>query len=368
MKYTFFALLLLLCVPCMAQSMKRVSQLYKDGNYEEAMERARKLLHKHDSASANELIGRIYVENAEPDSGMVYLHRALVMDSDRTWISAWAHLYMGGAWLLKGDKDKGMQELNKTIALNKTQNSVNFAKKLLANTDAAVASLVRMSRERHTSDSLATVKWITIEGRYITFNFEDTAGWSANPIKYMDAHDAAYKELSKIFKPKLPQKLVYYVWTDKARAEALLGGPLGFTDPRKCVCYVHTGQTRGHEMMHAISHWAWGEPVKYKKKFISEGISVAFDLRNVSRINEAKKAVAGQSVKSVADIWQYSDKYSDDVLYAVGGAFVEYLYERGSKKQFQELVKCQSIECARITYGYQELAALISEFDKILGL
>lgn len=368
MKYTLFAILLVICMPCYGQPLKRAAQLYKDGKYDEAMVAAQRLLNTRDSAEANELIGRIYVERAEPDSGMIYLKRALMMDGDRTWVSAWAHLYMGGAWLQKGDKGKGAEELNKTIALNKTENSVSFAKSLLANKDAAAASITKMGRVRSRADSLAKINWIAMEGRYISFNFEDTAGWGGDAIAYMAAHDAAYKELSKIFKPKLPQKLKYYVWGDLKRAEALLGSPLGFTEPNKCICYVHTGQTRGHEMMHAISYWAWGKPMKYSTKFISEGVSVAFDLRNVSRINEAKKVLEGKTIKSVTEIWEHRREMPDDLLYPVSGAFVEYMYGKSTKEQFRELVKCQSIECARIIYGYNEFATMVSEFDKILGI
>lgn len=368
MRYTFFALLLLLCVPCMAQPMKRVSQLYKDGNYEEAMEASKRLLNTKDSADACELIGRIYVERLQPDSGMVYSQRAIAMDADRTWVSAWAHTYLGSAWLLKGDKEKATAELNKTIALAKTQNSVNNAKGMLADLDAAVARMEKRAKGLSRPDSMAKLKWITIEGEYINFNFEDTAGWGGDVAAYISEHEQAYAQLNKIFRAKLPQKLTFYVWVDMARAEAILGARLGFTDPHRCICYVHPRQTKGHEMMHALSHWAWGKPVKYKTKFISEGTSVAFDLRNISRVNEAKKALEGQQVKSITEIWERADKYNDDVVYGVGGAFVEYLYERSSKKQFQELVKCQSIECARITYGYTELNALIKEFDNILGL
>lgn len=368
MKYTLLLLLLLVCTQSKAQPLQRAAQLYKDGKYEEAMVAYKRLLGTKDSAEACEMIGRIHVERMEVDSGMVYLHRALAADADRTWISGWAHLYIGTAWLLKGDKDRATEELNKTIALNKTQTSVKTARSTLASPDVVIERIRKMASARSIPDSLAKINWITIEGRYISFNFEDTAGWGGDAIAYMAAHDAAYKELSKIFKPKLPQKLQYYVWVDKKRAEALLGSPLGFTEPNKCICYVHTGQTRGHEMMHAISHWAWGKPMKYKNKFISEGVSVAFDLRDASRINEAKTALEGKKIKSVTEIWEHRREMPDDLLYPVGGAFVEYMYGKSTKEQFRELVKCQSIECARIIYGYNEFAVLVSEFDKIVGI
>ena len=70
----------------------------------------------------------------------------------------------------------------------------------------------------------------------------------------------------------------------------------------------------------------------------------------------------------MTDIWKDDTRVNDDVLYAVGGAFVEYLYQKSGEKQFRSLIKCQTIENAWVAYGYKEFNELVSEFDKILGL
>ncbi|MCD6064769.1 MAG: hypothetical protein K0R82_2680, partial [Flavipsychrobacter sp.] len=201
------------------------------------------------------------------------------------------------------------------------------------------------------------IHWMTIERTNITYYFQGTGASGAS--LYTDMHEEAYTKLDEVFKAKMPQKLRFFVWTDWDLARQLVG-PLGFAVPSECITHVAASQTLGHEMTHSLAYWAAGIPPTTQNRFINEGLAVAFDLRETDRIDEAKEAISGQNISSVADVWSGSAQIDDEALYLLGGAFMDYLYKQSQPDQFFTLIKNQTIEDAESIYGKERLHALIA--------
>ena len=212
------------------------------------------------------------------------------------------------------------------------------------------------------------IHWAVVEKPNIIYYFQDFNAQSYYALEYIDKHEVTYVTLSAVFTPKLPKKLRFFIWSDAALAEKLLGMPLGFTVSAQCVCHVRPTQSLGHEMTHALSYWSGGKPFTGGySRFINEGLAVAFDLRTVNRIDEAKSYTAGENIQSVADVWSGSYQVSDDALYSLGGAFMDFMYKQNLPSQFNALIKDQSIQSAENIYGKNRLDSLIANFNSQMG-
>lgn len=212
------------------------------------------------------------------------------------------------------------------------------------------------------------IQWMSIEKEHILFFFQGTGATAASI--YADQHEDAYTQIDRFFQAQPPGKLRYFVWTDWAEGQKLINIPsqyAGYTFASKCECHVKGNMNLGHEMTHVLSYWAWGiEPASYSK-FITEGIAVAFDLRGDDKLERAKTAVKGKIVNLV-DVWQGNYDTDEDVLYPLGGAFVDYLYKNTSVEKFKLLIKHRTYEDAQIIYGKDNLDAIIRDFNSKMGL
>lgn len=210
--------------------------------------------------------------------------------------------------------------------------------------------------------------WIVLRSASIDFCFQDTVNLSAPVRRYMTRHEEAYGILSEIFEPKLPSRLRYYVWTDRTLAYRLLGKPLGFASPARCVCNIHPRQTRGHEMTHVFSHWAWGTPPRKKTRFVNEGLATAFDLSMRQAGVGVRDSLMAAGYRSILDLWEGDWQARETVLYPAAAAFIIHLRDNLTAAEFQELVKEQTIGHMRKVLGKKRLRKLVSDFDRIIGL
>lgn len=219
-----------------------------------------------------------------------------------------------------------------------------------------------------TYDTLG-VQWMTIERNNITYYFQGTGVKGASI--FTDLHEDAYEQVNTIFNTKMPQKLRFFVWTDWEAARQTFNIPEdvgGFAISEECVCHTRADIPLAHEMTHVISYWSGGvEPSSYTK-FINEGIAVAFDLEGDDKIETAKKAITQKYYPGVAAIWYDKNEVYADILYPVGGAFVDFLYKKNMPDKFFKLIKNQTIEDAEEIYGKEELSALMAEFNRLMEL
>lgn len=214
------------------------------------------------------------------------------------------------------------------------------------------------------------VQWMVIERDNMTYYFQGTGVKGASI--YTDLHEEAYDKLEAIFNPILPRKLRYFVWTDWQQGLQLYNEPDwvgGFAIPFLCMCNVRADLNLGHEMTHVMTYWADGiEPSSYSR-FINEGVAVAFDLQDYDKMVEAKNAVSQYTLNSITDLWLDSmDTAPHELLYPVGGAFMEYMYNHSSRSEYFALLKNQALPDAETIYGKERLHGMLADFEGQLGL
>lgn len=211
-------------------------------------------------------------------------------------------------------------------------------------------------------------QWILVRSRNIDFYFQDTIRLPISARRYMSRHEEAYQILSEIFEPKLPCRLTYYVWTDGVLARRILGSPLGFANPTKCLCNVHPRQTLGHEMTHVLSYWAWGIPPRKRTRFVNEGLATAFDLNTRILGEGVGDSLKGADYKSIIELWEKDGHAKATILYPAAAAFVMHLRNNITPAEFQALIKEQTIKHTRRLLGKKRFKRLVEEFDRIAGL
>jgi len=349
MKTLSIVFMLLCFVRSFCQTAAEASTLYQQHKYSEAIEMARSMIeNEKDVAFAYSLIGRVYVDQRSYDSAVPYLQTAIKLDIGQTYVAGWSYAYLGEAHLIMGERQKGIDELNMAIRLNATDNSVAYAQQIL---DATLP-------EPH---------WLIMEGKYITYYFQDSTLGPDVLKSFIKDHEEAYEKVNKIFQAVLPRKMIFYVWYDAGLAKRILHRDLGFTDPETCISNTLVTQTVGHEMTHTLAYWGWGRKTDSITRFISEGVAVAFDQNPNIKYIQAQKAVENSKYHSVLEIWKDTNVKAE-ILYPVGGAFLTFIYAESTPRQFERLIKDQTIENAQKIFGSEGFDRMIDEFNAWIGL
>ncbi|MCF8451171.1 MAG: tetratricopeptide repeat protein [Taibaiella sp.] len=345
---------------CQSEGEKELSRLFSQKMYEAALIASGKMMSTEPtSALPYGVRGGVYVAISKYDSAVRFLQKAVQMDNDTTYISGWAHANLGLAYIQLGNRDKGVAELTRAINLGMTNNSVNFATRIL---DSIGYDIPEKEYEK---DYLPT--WVLMEGKNITYNFQDTAGITSAVYRFIKEHEEGYDSLNKIFEAKLPRKMILYIWNDKEIAKKILHTRLGFARPKQCFSHLHRHQTVGHEMTHILSYWAWGtEPGGYSR-FINEGIAGFYDLGTYDRLAYARRIIEQNGVRDVMDIWRNEKKIKEKILYPVSAAFVAFLHDNTTTEHFHSIVKGQTIDNVKIILG-SRFHSLITEFNQSMGI
>jgi hypothetical protein len=207
----------------------------------------------------------------------------------------------------------------------------------------------------------ALTGWSVVESEHFRIHFPPEP--QVTPATFSRQLEESYTQLQSTFRVTLPDKIQFYVWNRGADAEAVLGRPAGFANPRKLLIHATSDQTPGHELTHVLVHLAVGPEIT--TRFISEGTAVAFDLTRRDRLLVARTALHGQQ-PAVEQWWTTGRATPDSLFYPVAGAFVDRLLSRGGHDRFFRLLKRQTIEHAREVYG-PDLDRLIAEFEADLA-
>ncbi len=341
------------------QAIQEIDLLFAQKKYEQVLAKARGVLDKDPgNAYANGIIASTYVRVAKYDSSIAFALKAIQLDNDSTFISGWAHYNLGLAYVYTGKREEGIAELKRAIAVDVTVNNVKSAKHILDSLG------YKMPEKEYDKNYLPN--WVTIQSPALTYKFQDTEGCTATTYKFMQVHDSAYRQLVQIFQPALPGGVLMHVWSDPEIAKTVLHRRLGFAFAKQCFCHVSRHQTVGHELAHIISYWSWGTANSGYSKFISEGIGVCFDLEPRDKYAAARFVVGKYNVATLK-VWENEQDYDDDVLYPLGGAFIQYMKEHSTPEQFRLLVKRQTLAEVRIIYGAQ-FDTMVADFDKLMGV
>jgi len=322
-----------------------MSNAFKNKEFEKVIELGKQVLESEPNDFDGLLgIGKAYNILNEFENAIAYLEKALNC-SEQDWQFAWSNIELIESNFSIGNIEQAKEYYKKSLEYKGTKNST---KKL-----RGLALLFGFDK--------VYKNWKIIETENIIFHFQNGNSIS-DKEQFIAERQKAFSNINDFFQSDLPKKIDFFVWKSNDEAIKVLNKSLGFTKPKYCISHNRDNQTKGHEIAHNISFWL--DKANKRNRLINEGIGVYFDQTNKNRLKKAQKETQNQKI-DIKEFWNNGNKYSEQILYPVAGAFVENLILL-DKKKFLELCKNQSYENAELIYG-GELEKIISEFNKQLN-
>lgn len=323
-------------------------EIYKQGDFEGVVVRGKAMLiTETETAQVNLAVGRSLVHLEKYDDAFPYLKRAVEMDPAKTWVYAWAEVYLGISHYKTGNDGRARQAW------------------ILARDCQATANATRNARENLRLLGLSEFfdQWKSFETEHFSFRFSDRLV-DFNRVDFARSHEEAFGVISKWFGGGPDKKIRFLLWSSQEEADEAGMQALGFSRPDEYLTHAVLGQTVGHEMTHIISRYALNPTVI--TGLINEGVAVHMDLTGRDQMLRARKLMDEAAVRplkvSIPALWMDWSLAPDTYSYPVAGAFVAMLVEKGGKERFFEFFVDQSFKHAQEIYG-DDLLVWIREFE-----
>lgn len=354
------SLLAALVLPARAQEAGPADALwplYQQGDFDAVVRRGKELLISgEETAQVNLAVGRALADQGHGAEAEVFLRRAADLDAtDKTWVYAWAYVYLGNAAWARGEPDAARQAWILARDAGATRNA----------TRAATMNLVGLGLD----ESFAS--WPGFTTDHFAFLFSDRLV-DLDRTAYAREHEEAYAAISAWFGGGPERPIRFVVWADQDEATAAGMPELGFARPELNLVHCLVQQTVGHEMTHVIASAALQPTVR--TGLIKEGTAVYHDRTGRDRLAVARRALAAATTEaggplppvSLRALWDDWSLLPTVVSYPLAGAWVERLVEKGGREKFLAFYKGQSREHARQVYG-ADLEGWIDGFEADLG-
>lgn len=345
-RFTLFILFVFISSSVLSQNIEELGELYAKREFTTLIDRGKKILELDPkNPQVNVLVGRSLADTKFYLEAIPYLIKGLAEKDNPKWVIAWSHTYLGLCYYFTDEILKAQEHFNACIRLNATKNSTQHAERRLK---------AFQLDEYYKS-------WHSIETVHFRFHFQNKKD-IPDIASFTDLREKAYENINKFFKGTPPKKIDFYVWSDADAGKSQLGKNVGFAIADLCIINVMKNQTRGHEITHILLEYGL-HPI-IKTGFINEGTATFFDQTDRNRMEVAKEAIAEIEIK-VLDLWDNPDKYTSDLNYTVGSAWIEYLNKKGSEAQLKRLLAEQTSAAAKLIY--QDFDDLLSEFENALN-
>ncbi len=351
-----FPALLLCLLPSITSAQEKgpaddLWDLYQQGRFEDVVVQGRVLLATDkETAQVNLAVGRSLVHLEKFEDAFAYLTKAAQMDPQKTWVYAWAEVYLGLTHWKLGDDERASQAfiLGRDCAATKnaTRNAETY--------------LLRLGLSEFFVD------WTHFETEHFSFRFSGRLN-NFDRVAFARRYEGAYADIAQWFGGGPEEKIRFLLWSSQEEADEGGIGQLGFSKPEIFLVHARIQQTVGHEMTHVISYHALNPTVR--NGLINEGIAVYMDQTNRDQMEKARSLrEAGEAeaiMVSIPAMWEDWSLAPSEYSYPLAGAFVSMLIDKGGKDKFLEFFKDQSFGHAQVVYG-SDLAGWIEGFEKKL--
>lgn len=344
MRHICLIILMLVSFSISAQ-MKDLGHLFSKGKHEKVIEKGLVFLEQDsENPEVNSVVGRSYIALNKYEEGIPYLKKGLIPIEKKMFVMAWSLADLGVAYYHTGKVKEAVKSFKDAIAMKATRNCTRYAHKML----------MRFQENKFFQ------KWNLRETEHIRFHFQDEMVIE-NIEQYMAQHEKAYENINHFFKAELSKKIDLFVWKDREEAYDMLGRPLGFASSKRKIINAWYKQTKGHEICHILCDIAV-KPTK-KSKLINEGICVYFDQTIRNKMDEARKAFPEEGFH-LLELWESPTEYERGLSYPIGGAFIDFLYNKEGKTKLMLLLKDQTIENAEKIYP--DFENLVRTFEAMI--
>jgi tetratricopeptide (TPR) repeat protein len=342
--FTPLLLLLVTTLPARSQAvLAELSTFYQQGQLDNVISRGTQALATADDQPViNLLVGRAYTDKQQFQAAIPFLTKSAWAASSPADVQAWSQAYLGTCYYALQDYRSAKLAFETAVAAQATRNVTTYATKRLG--------MLRVQEVAAT--------WQTLETAHFRFHFQPPAA-VGSPQTYAAAHEQAYETINRFFQATLPRKIEYYVWEDRLSARQLLGREIGFTQAEVMTIHALRNQTTGHEITHLLLEY--GLHPRGQSRLINEGIAVYFDQTTRNRLAVARQAIGAGNSVDVWKMWEQPQAYSEDQLYAVGGALVDYLATHTSQAELKRLLQEQTPQL-----GHQLVSQQVAAFEQEL--
>ena len=272
------------------------------------------------------------------------------MDSQKTWVYAWAQVYLGISFFKTANDERARQAWILARNCQATRNATRSAERSL-----------KLFGLGEFFD-----KWDAFGTQHFTCLFSDRLK-SFNRVEFARSLEEAYETISTWFGGGPDEKIRFILWANQAEADEAGVLPLGFNNPEEYLVHTMLGEPLGYEMTHIIARYALNPTVQ--TGLITEGIAVYMDLSGRNPMKQAQKILSETNPKplqvSLPALWLDWTLSPDTISVPMAGAFVNMLLEKGGKKRFLEFFMDQSYEHAQQIYG-DNLTSWINDFEEEL--
>jgi tetratricopeptide (TPR) repeat protein len=341
----------------MASPSEQVWNVYNNGNKAKAaLEGLEALKNAPDDPALLEVTGYALEQCDQFEDALPLLKRAVQLDRDHSWISAWSLAYTGYAYYGLGEYGKARTALDSSLQLHATSNVVVYAE----------------SAERLLGLSDIFTNWATVETSHFRFHFSPEAA-NLKASGFTQERERSFKIINRFFHAKLPKKIDSFIWRSRddggqpelCKVGFMRIGRTGFARSDLTLTQEYFPQTGGHEMTHVLCVHAF-KPIRFSG-LVDEGIAVYFDQSGRNRLKTAQRAVRAAKLSGISmdDLWVNFWSKTNEPTYAIAGAFIERLRNKGGEAKLKDLLHEQTIEAAFRIYG-PELATWITEFEQDL--
>lgn len=343
--------LLVAATPALTQETGPADQLwplYREGRFEEVVSRGQALIATgSESAAVNLAVGRCLVDLTRFEEGLPYLQKAVQQDAARTWVYAWAQVYLGNAHQALDDFPAAGRAWTLARDCRATRNA----------TSAAAGSLLAFGLSEFFAG------WRSFETDHFSFLFSNRLQ-DFDRVQYARIREEAYATITGWFGGGPGRKIRFIVWSSQEEADEAGMPTLGFSRPMQYLTHTLVQQTVGHEMTHVISYHALKPTVR--TALINEGVAVHLDLTGRDQMARARRVLEQQKPRplqvSIPALWLDWSLAPDTFSYPLAGAFVAMLIEKGGKEKFLEFFPDQSYTHALQIYG-DDLGRWTQEFE-----
>lgn len=342
-KKTILLSLLSFSVAAFSQKKEMAENFWK-GNFDKTIEIGKTIL----ETEPNDFETILFLARAEDEKGnfknaIPYLENAKKLMKD-DWQKSWTFIEIAKNSYGLGKFNDAKLIYKEALKIKGTKNSEKELKKF-----GMLSGLDEFYKN-----------WKINETKNIIFHFENTIS-DEDIDRITKTRQIAFEEINYFFCSNLPKKIDFFVWDLKKSYNPTLNTNLGFSNPVFSISHNRLNQTPGHEIAHNISFWKNNNIIT--TKFINEGIGVSFDQQKNDKLKTAQQ-IFKTNPFDIKENWKNEINRSDELLYPISGAFVDYLINY-DKEKFLQLNENQTYENAMKIYG-DKIDHLIDDFTKIL--
>lgn len=331
-------------------------ELYRQGRFEEVVLQGKGLINTgNQTAQVDLAVGRALHDLERYEEALLFLGGAVELDPERTWVYAWAQIYLGGCHWQLGDRAQARQALTSARDAAATDNATRNAE----------SSLKTLGLDAFYDD------WIPFASDHFVFHFAPQL--VIDRAAFVRRREAAFGEIAAWFGGAEGPPIQFFVWVDGGQAAEQGLPQLGFAKPPLGVIHARVEQTVGHEMTHVISYRA--RRPSAVTGLINEGVCVHFDQTDRDQLGLVRRALKDEAAASgrgaplpvsVVALWEDWSLLPTEISYPLAGAWVGRLIERGGRERFLDFFADQSLAHARAVYG-ADLDVWLAEFDRELS-